>query len=743
MTSKYLTEPLRGYQNTIIKDAEDLLYKEGKVAICAVCNAGKTRIAREMIKNYLEKNPEEKVLVLAHGQKMLCKQFLDDLKNAGIDAAQFSSGNGDFPDSKVVVSLPHSNYRESSTLPKFGFVVVDEAHQFYWVANKDGSDGMVTKVLKKAQPKHLLLLTASGAKFVAADFPRIMFSEEELYTAQKDDQKLYQAEVTTLLVQTPYNLKDGDYNTEGEVVTKYEFNSRDTENALYTLMDELLNKLENRDIGNHPESFNECSSSGLAAFRNKLILRLKRFAKTLFTPDYANNKIIIIVSKIQQGKQVLKIVKALGFPSVLSHSKNDAASQITEDFKGDSNQILIVVDRCRLGYNLATLCHCIDMTLSENPVTIAQIRGRVLRVDPKNPNRRKVFLRAIPKDRMRTGEYATCFALTLSLREYYKRFDGKYNPIPMDETRKVRIGGKGGRPRGPRVVDMDDYLSTSVNSYFLDMQKHLPHTDDSNAARSYVTRKDLFNWNAVVAGNKITLENMIKNGEPRPSSKKTKIGKALCSYMDDKEFVAKMRLLDSDPLVIAKRTDSKVKEWFPELMGDYQFCLADARKYPSFTEWVKGSRRKYNKAYHAKFLDPIKTELQLDGTWPALKKSKWTEEEIWQSAREANSSGKSVYEWYKRASGAYNAAGKMGIFNKIKGELWPDKTFDQILTSARRSETCRAWRAGEDSTDYESAKYRKILPEINRIRTKENKGWRSRTGIKKHPMEESNLRPSD
>jgi superfamily II DNA or RNA helicase len=108
----------RSYQTTLIQATEALLEKHGRAALCVTCGGGKTWMANKIIRNYLDKNPTERVLILAHGRTQLRDQFFADLSEDIDDVAQWLEG--ECPTSRVVVALPHMRRKN---IPKFGMVV--------------------------------------------------------------------------------------------------------------------------------------------------------------------------------------------------------------------------------------------------------------------------------------------------------------------------------------------------------------------------------------------------------------------------------------------------------------------------------------------------------------------------------------------------------------------------------------------------------------------------------------------
>jgi superfamily II DNA or RNA helicase len=66
---------LYDYQIEANKKIKELFKTVNKICFAASCGAGKNYMAISYIDEYLQENPEAKVLVLTHGQVILRKQF--------------------------------------------------------------------------------------------------------------------------------------------------------------------------------------------------------------------------------------------------------------------------------------------------------------------------------------------------------------------------------------------------------------------------------------------------------------------------------------------------------------------------------------------------------------------------------------------------------------------------------------------------------------------------------------------
>jgi superfamily II DNA or RNA helicase len=145
-----------GYQihaaNKIFKDALKMFNKAAVLA--AAPGSGKTTISHMVIKKYLKKYPNARVVVLTHGQNLLKNQYIESLQephvNVNFTFGEFDSG------AQVLVGLPHSI--KKLPLKKVDLLVVDECHEYYLKP-------MVQKILKMLKPKHQVLLTGSPSEF--------------------------------------------------------------------------------------------------------------------------------------------------------------------------------------------------------------------------------------------------------------------------------------------------------------------------------------------------------------------------------------------------------------------------------------------------------------------------------------------------------------------------------------------------------------------------------------------------
>lgn len=120
--------------------------------LAATPGAGKTYISVKVIAKYLKMFPNNRVLVLTHGQNLLKNQYLRDLKSVAPDFTYGEFGD----DVSVQVGLPQSHNKINGPID---LLVTDEAHQFF-------NASLVKRIIYTLKPKHRILLTGSPSTFI-------------------------------------------------------------------------------------------------------------------------------------------------------------------------------------------------------------------------------------------------------------------------------------------------------------------------------------------------------------------------------------------------------------------------------------------------------------------------------------------------------------------------------------------------------------------------------------------------
>ena len=396
--------------NIILKnhqlDPYNFLNSDFEKLVLAMCpSSGKTETVIYYIDQLVKQNKNLKVLILPHSTNVLLNNFYDRLeqRNVGFTYSTDTSVN-----CNVHILLPQS---KSKIKDEYDLFIIDEAHENYFAKT-------VQNIISKTKPKKQILLTGTPYKFIGKDEFKIHF----LALNELDKSTIPKLRVDIIESNYQWN---GNYNSLGEVKKQFDFNDNDTKITLDKTFNFLLKRGNNKK---------------------------KSISKTL-----------IICNNIKQSKYVKKYLDAIGFSSVVSNSKNDTKSELVQDFKRNKINILIVVNRARLGYDDIDLINLIDMSGTLNPNLIYQMIARVLR---GSNNIKKYYIRLTSKkdDRL-NSEIATNLALMLTDKKYISSFNGKNFDlqtiiVPNYFSKKHITTSSNFRKNSPKLlIDTDDIIS--------------------------------------------------------------------------------------------------------------------------------------------------------------------------------------------------------------------------------------------------------------------------------------------
>jgi superfamily II DNA or RNA helicase len=379
---------LRDYQ----VPASDFAMEHDKVVLGLAPNGGKTEIAIDVIRRFLQLFPNERVLVLTHSTTVLRSNFYDRI--VGINNFAFIPSLTFDTDSRIHICLPHSENKIRGT---YGLVIVDEAHENYL-------EKRVQRVIKKIKPKKQVLLTGTPSKFIAKGGFKIFV------IALNEMPSKYFAKLNIELVATKYNwAKNIDANLE------VKSNVRDTlSNTKHALGEIVLKLMERLDkIGLTAEQFNHTAQIPERKKASMWGTTFKKIGKTIFA-----------CRRVDQATDVFNILKAHKVNCVLSTSKDDIDSSEVTNFKENKYDVLVVVNRARLGYSDDNLFNTIDMTGTHSPNIINQMFSRVLR---GGDTLTKLYLKVTTQEygMMDFTRACVCGALMLTDHKYLSTFNGK------------------------------------------------------------------------------------------------------------------------------------------------------------------------------------------------------------------------------------------------------------------------------------------------------------------------------
>jgi superfamily II DNA or RNA helicase len=364
---------LRPYQRRLT-DAVVAEFRRGsaKELLAACPGAGKTEMALEVIEQLVFTGKAKRVLVLAHGTRVLRTNFHQRLHSQRPHLGH-----------AVRVALPHER---RSIVGTYDFVVVDEAHEFY-----DVEDGMVEEIIQRVRAKMVLLLTGSPSRFIAQGIRPHSFSLEELNAEGKGR---WNADVEIELAVSAYKVLEKDWNEYGEVRATLRYTPKQTAKTLDDLLKGLTDRLRTNSSW------------------QDLLAKIK--------------KTIISCRSIEMADQVGTYFRRRGIVCSVSHSINDADSKNIERFKSDSKMsLLVVVDRAQLGFDFDRLANFVDLTGSRNPNRIFQMLCRVVRTPSGEPPWRKLFVKVMPKEF--AGTRLRCFmsgVLKLAQKDFFSTWAG-------------------------------------------------------------------------------------------------------------------------------------------------------------------------------------------------------------------------------------------------------------------------------------------------------------------------------
>ncbi len=372
-------------------------------------NGGKTEISIDVISKYLSVFPNSRILILAHSTNVLKDNYLDRLNGLELPFLYSTDFNSNC---QVHVCLPQSEHLITG---HYDFIIVDEAHENYFAER-------VQRIIKKINPKKQLMLTGSPAPFIKK-------GGYNIYSlAINELPEEYFSKLQVELVASNYNWSK-NYNSDYELKNSVIFTKTQTKKTLERVLIKLIERVKLRLT---PTEFND---PGIIASFKSWVYTYKKLGKTM-----------IVCNSINQAKDVNDILQLNGVNSVVSNSETDKGSLEIQNFKDNKYDVLVVVDRARLGYSDVDLYNIIDMSGSHNPIIIYQILCRVLR---GNTDMQKYYLKVTTQEygMMDLTHACTCAALMLTDHKYLSTFNGSnFNGIliPVIKSLPGSNTGSGG-----------------------------------------------------------------------------------------------------------------------------------------------------------------------------------------------------------------------------------------------------------------------------------------------------------
>ncbi len=387
--------------------------------------------------------------------------------------------NGDYD---VIIALPQLCIASVDLLPKVDLFVLDEAHTWYFA--KKGM-GTIHKIIDATKPTQQILLTGTPFPFQRAD-RKDKFTFIHVPVFDLMDEGLVSKPKVEIVSTPSYNFNNNNYNSTfgnlkgGQTKSKIK-NRASIKEVLFDMVIKLY------------------YNSDYSILKNKknlgLVTELWNNVGKMLSEM---NKTIIFCDSREQADEFGKIlngIEKLKNKILVSHSKNDTSSENFVKFQNDSNiNILVAVDRGRLGYNVEELFNVVDFTFTQNLAMLLQMFGRLLRLSETQPDKRKIYYKVATAE---TAEYFSTLMLGmfhLFHIDWYKRFDGKnMGQIKVPQIRKPKGGKGGGGKGGKKRVGLKPTVNINdLDLLDIDVYRNVLHkNDDLFATIKWTTLDDV------------------------------------------------------------------------------------------------------------------------------------------------------------------------------------------------------------------------------------------------------------
>jgi superfamily II DNA or RNA helicase len=378
---------LREYQIKVLNLLKErITLKEKEIVIAAAPSSGKTFMMIEFIKA----NPTKSFLVLTHATNVLKTQWADMFAMYNLEASLVPGK------SRVLYGIPQG--LKSLDLPKYDYIIVDEAHEYNFIKSKKADyQSMVTQIKNKTKPSNIIYLTGTPSKFIKEGFNPIIIPAIELINQG------FISDVYVGMVSTTADLNN--INQEGDL----------TKNSIIE-----LEKTVNKDMDSLLEAMvNRLKETSLI----KPATNLRKFVE--WAPTLGKlNKTMIACASVIQAEKVKEYFRTKNISVVMSTSENDIDSENIQKFITDNSiKVLVVVQRGILGFNMPELVNVVDLTGSRNIDRIYQLYARVMRQHPSHSY--KYFFKITDEPNRLMMQFFVNASLNLMFPEFISKYNGK------------------------------------------------------------------------------------------------------------------------------------------------------------------------------------------------------------------------------------------------------------------------------------------------------------------------------
>jgi superfamily II DNA or RNA helicase len=603
---------LRPYQKNAINFLND---NDGNLVLAMCPSSGKTETIIYYLEQIINVNPSLKVLILPHSTNVLLSNFYERIKLRDVS---FSYSNDVNSDANVHIVLPQNHNKITS---QYDLIIVDEAHENYFAKTVQG-------IIKKTRVKKQILLTGTPYKFINNKNYKFYF------VSLSDLDNSYIPKLRVDIIESDYDW-NGNYNYSKELKNSFKFTKESTDVSLKRTFDFLLNR----------NNFN------------------------------AIEKTMIVCRNISQSKYVQKYLSSIGFTSEISNSENDRESNKVVDFKNNLFDILIVVNRARLGYDDIDLINLIDISGTLNSNIIYQMFARLLR---GNSDTQKYYIRLTSKnDNIYNSEIATNVALMLTHSKYISTFNGKnfrkqeiiVNSdffVKAKNNCTVNKNSTSGSKSTKRRLIFDDNDSLDIIRFFKDV---IDNKEKNLGVYKFCKIQEVLYELDVIKGISKTKEECIENA---------------LKYTTIKEWNKKDRVI---------HLYSYSKEWYNECIAHMtkltksrtkEECIKNALKYTTINEWKEKDSRFYSYAQNKHWLDECTAHMI------KYRQNKSIEECILIAKKYS-----SKQEWRKNDKTSFYYANNHGWLDECTAHMvylgGEKRTLQECITNAREYKTIKDW----------------------------------------------------
>lgn len=534
---------------------------------------------------------------------------------------------------QVLILIPQTIRTYYKLLPKMHNFILDEAHEWYFAKNRNSNkETDLGRILKHTQPKKQLLLTGTPSKFNAKadDYNFQYVPVMDLYDAG------LVSNVKMEIVSSTYDFKANDWKgTYGSLKENKTNSKKQAEEALIAVCNEMINKLKNPLKDWH--NINNVTKNSIGK---------------LFS--YLDKTIIYTHSLSQANKfyEILNSKKELKGKVLSSHSENDKYSIDFNKFKTDSNyNILIAVDRGRIGFDMPELFNIVDFTLTQNLDMLLQMYGRLLRISNIQPKKQKIYFKVATKN---TADYFVDLMtamLCLTNLEWYSKYNGKNMGgivIPKVLTKSIRNKTYSSSQQKKKSNKVKPYVSLTELGIPMDLnffRQSILHTSNSKFNTIAETtldecRREMFNISKLASGT-WDIKKVIEEAK---------------KYKTKQEFLHNSPGAHSAANRLNIMNDLE-KLWIPANKWTVENVLLEAKKYKTRKEFANKSNSAYNKARRFKIMDEACKHME----YASMPVGFWNKKTILKECKKY----KNITDFRRGNQYAHRIAKELNLLNKL------------------------------------------------------------------------------